>query len=984
MKDGLPVALILGSGHFVAGKLIEKLKTQDIRVKENAESYDGTENYIFDFEGNQEIWDRARENNIKITMVVVNDEDRAKEMETRVKKESGNIRMVKTFGVYGAGMEGNDFLAEAFEEAVKNKNLTLPILSLSYRLLAVDDLVEAILRANFLSGTEGEVFLVVGEETNSETVAGVLIDKAKMTKRQVNQSEIGQIGPIGPMCEKKEVEENWRKLRWKPEIEFKDGIEETLQYFFVKADEESRKPKLVVKPVITREVVKKYLEVEVENLNPSVLNLPDPVDTGSTLFEKEGRDQGEVEEPKFEIKPIVKMPRVKVDYKKEETIEETENENVDRRSLIVEPSNLNLPSPTVVGETLFEKEGREQKKPKKKKGPAAAKALAGKWVLICLMVGGILFFPTKWIGTLVLLKKSVSASELLIKAGKFDEAVIVIDKRMVSVKTADEQITDWGLNKIPIVRNLQELLRMGDAVLSLEKKAIEVGEQTTILNKGLFGEENVDWARDLGKLFQLLLGFEGDVGMLEARVSGNTKWLPPRFRDEIKNQLKTLTTTRDNIAILRQFFPAIPEFIGTDNKRREYLVLLQNETELRATGGFIGSFGILSFQNGKMLNFEVKDVYEADGQLKGHVEPPSEIKEYLGEAAWFLRDANWQPDFGGAAKDVEWFLEKETGRKVDGVIGMNLAVAKAILGVIGEVDVPDYKEKINKDNLYQQAEFYSEEKFFPGSGQKASFLSGLGKQLFEEIKNLDSERRVKLLEAMIGELESNDVQLALNNKEAAAVVAGLGWDGSIAEGKCSTDRCVADYTFINESNFGVNKANYFVQRNIVKTVEIGENKLSRVLKINYENTAKSLNYPGGNYKNYLRVYLPSDINLESITVTDGDNKNKIEVIEGGKLRMDERYGKKELGFLVTVPVSGKRTVEIKYSSVIAVNSDKFSYLDYIQRQSGSGETGVIETVGYPKNYQPLQVEPVATVEGDKIVFEMKLEKDLKVGVEIGK
>jgi len=58
------------------------------------------------------------------------------------------------------------------------------------------------------------------------------------------------------------------------------------------------------------------------------------------------------------------------------------------------------------------------------------------------------------------------------------------------------------------------------------------------------------------------------------------------------------------------------------------MVLLQNENELRASGGFIGSYGILTINDGKWQDLEINDVYQADGQLKGHVEPPAEIKKY--------------------------------------------------------------------------------------------------------------------------------------------------------------------------------------------------------------------------------------------------------------------------------------------------------------------------------------------------------------------
>ncbi|TSC53918.1 MAG: hypothetical protein LiPW31_289, partial [Microgenomates group bacterium LiPW_31] len=190
----------------------------------------------------------------------------------------------------------------------------------------------------------------------------------------------------------------------------------------------------------------------------------------------------------------------------------------------------------------------------------------------------------------------------------------------------------------------------------------------------------------------------------------------------------------------------IPDLIGL-NKRQVYLILFQNNMELRPTGGFIGSFALLTLDQGRLVDFEVQDVYWADGQLKGHIEPPPALKKYLGEAGWYLRDSNWDPDFPTSAARADWFLEKETGRTVDGVVGINLEVAKNILEAIGETELSDFKEKINSKNLFERAEYHSETNFFPGSTQKQDFLGSLTRALFEKIKNVDQKTWLKLAKA---------------------------------------------------------------------------------------------------------------------------------------------------------------------------------------------------------------------------------------------
>ena len=358
-----------------------------------------------------------------------------------------------------------------------------------------------------------------------------------------------------------------------------------------------------------------------------------------------------------------------------------------------------------------------------------------------------------------------------------------------------------------------------------------------------------------------------------------------------------------------------------------------------------------------------------------------------------MRDANWQASFPLAAKDIQWFLEKETGRQVDGVIAINLATVKDILAVVGEVYVPDFKEKINKSNLYEEAEYYAESNSFAGSGQKASFLGALSKQLMEEIKSINGAKGEKLLEALVDLMNRKEVQISLNQSEAKQSLASAGFDGAIYQGKCATPTeaqsggqagCLVDYLYIVESNFGVNKANYFLYRNIERAVDIGESGVMNDLKISYENTAKSSAWPGGDYKNYMRIYVPIETVVTEVNWSQEGSGNK-NVISGDNLKISNVNGKKEIGFLVTVSVGKKVVVEVKYmESVVLKNLQKFSYLSYVQKQSGFGDTGMATLISVPQDWQILGANPAANVVGGKLLFNLKLEKDIKMGVEIGR
>ncbi|MDD2224980.1 MAG: DUF4012 domain-containing protein [Candidatus Shapirobacteria bacterium] len=1016
MNPALPYALIIGIDQFAAKKLAEELSNKDINVVGVGEyvaglsdiknfellmdlsEVSGKFNYVFDFLGDKNLWKTDQFKGEKITLVCVNDRERAEFLKDDLDDLNLNWRMVEAEGVYGPGMDENNFLAEAIKLAVVNKNLVLPSLKSKFRILAIEDLVEAILRASFLSGTEKEKFLILGEETNSEEVAKVLIDEAKMTRYKVMQKEI-EIEKI----DEERLRESVRKLRWEPKSDFKGGITETLQYFFSRADEESRKPKKPSKPPFrpeadqplaeTGEAIKKESEPIKKEVNKRKMEV--------VVEDEQEEVKIKNEEPMEEIESFYKQKKMGLEVEKVKSIQNPSVSAIAETSPLKERENskkiieefddsfedeIIKPTHSAVAEFPSLENGGIKKevevKPKRKMPVLKISAKLKWWVLFLVVL--LLILPVKWTILTVLACNNIKENVTLIEAKKYKQVEILADKNLIRIKDIDQQIDDWGLNKFKIVRNYQTLLKIGEDVLNLEKDAIVISQSADLISQAIFKEREINFSDELSKEEEYLINFDNELGLVLARLNGDYSWMPAKWRISLQKEAQGLKEIKEKLNLVSKGMKILPEMLGLDGRKREYLVLLQNEAELRATGGFIGSYAILSFQNGKLLNFEVKDVYEADGQLKGHVEPPIEIKNYLGEANWFMRDANWNPDFVKASADIQWFLSQEINKKVDGVIGINLAVAKAIVGVIGEINVTDFKEKITKDNLYEQAEYYSESKFFPGSTQKASFLGTLGSQMFEEIKGLKAKQQLELVSSLVDLLEKNEIQLAFNNGKIAKLAADLGWDGTMYQGKCTKENCFSDYLFVVDSNFGVNKTNYFLSRSMEQVVDINESLVERTLKVNYENMAKSNDFPGGEYKNYLRIYLPIDVNLSQISVID-DKTNSRKIYTADEIRIKEINGKKEVGFLVAVPILSKETVEIKYSSANNLTGkDKFSYISYVQKQSGFGDTGLVTLVSFPRDWQPLQVEPQASMVGGKLLFNQKLNKDIRMGVELGK
>lgn len=533
-----------------------------------------------------------------------------------------------------------------------------------------------------------------------------------------------------------------------------------------------------------------------------------------------------------------------------------------------------------------------------------------------------------------------------------------------------EQIMDIGINLSEASRHFilaaEPLYQVWRYVFSAEEGGVNLKEA--------FLETN----RELRSGYEKLSFAEGFLENVELE-----KWLRIPGGEKLLAMKENLPQIRQKIAAVYSILPALDKVLGGEEKK-VYLVLFQNNMELRPTGGFIGSYGLLTFEGGRMTDFKVEDVYTADGQLRGYVEPPKPIRVYLNEAAWYFRDCNWDPDFFQTSLNSAWFLEKEMGLKVNGVIGINLYVVEEILRSLGPVWLPDYEEEISVENLFLKAQSYVEKDFFPGSTQKRDFLGLLSRQVFEEVKTAGVEESGKIGEAILKSLEERQMMATLDEEEAMAALRKLGWDGGLREVACDwleageqEGDCVADYTFFVEANLGVNKANYLVRREVREEVEIEEERVERSLEILYENKSSQEPGWGGGYKNYLRVIIPERAELLEITIDDLPvEEEKIE-----KERMGERNA---YGFLVLVPRGEKKKVLFRYGLPLRNQGGKFVYLLLIQKQSGIGAEPMEVLINFPESWQVESMSPAGLTGRQAVVYNTDLAKDRLFKIEFKK
>jgi len=492
------------------------------------------------------------------------------------------------------------------------------------------------------------------------------------------------------------------------------------------------------------------------------------------------------------------------------------------------------------------------------------------------------------------------------------------------------------------------------------------------------------------KIIPLVLGDKESQGKMElltrlAKFKSQTEELSKKislisqkmnYNVKKIQQIKVkLIEVEETINQLKKLLIHLDELAGK-NEEKNYLILFQNNMELRPGGGFIGSFGILTFADHKLKNLKIEDVYEADGQLKAHIEPPAAIKKYFNQPHWFLRDSNFSPDFQENLEKAEFFLEKEIGlTDFDGGIGITTTAINYLLEGFGDVYLPDYDETINKDNFYIKTQFYAEKNFFPGSIQKKTFLSSLIKTL---LLRLEDASYKKLADALKRSLAEKQIVLHFKNENLNEDVNLFGWGGKMVVPKCAEQlqNCVADNFFPVDANLGVNKANFFLSRLINFKVKIKEDgEIEDLLSLTFKNDSPSEIFPGGTYKNYFQTFLPKDSLVKQVT------KNGV-LIEDYEERDENQF--KIVAFYFEVPPKQTTEIKINYLLKEKIVKGRGVYQLVAQKQIGSTNNDLVLEFYFPKNVYVINKNFSSLAKEDNLIYNTNLSTDRIFFIELTK
>ena len=449
---------------------------------------------------------------------------------------------------------------------------------------------------------------------------------------------------------------------------------------------------------------------------------------------------------------------------------------------------------------------------------------------------------------------------------------------------------------------------------------------------------------------------------------------------------------KDKIPLFEQYLGDAIEYadflegiVGIDEPKK-YLFLFENNSELRPTGGFPGTYGVVSFASGGLADFFVNDVYNLDGQLKKNIIPPKQIQHITPN--WGMRDSAWFTDFPTSAKKAMWFFEQEAGYGVDGVITINPDIVSAILGIVGPIELSSYDMTLTEDNFVESIQ--EEVEYGPNRTQPKQVVADFAPLFLEKLYSADSEKWMKIFNVLMTGLDEKDILFYFNEKYLEEFSIKKGYGGEVRE----TD---TDYMMVTFSNIKGSKTDVVTDSSIDIESRIEDGRMIHKVILSRQHKGGDQEHGFYNRQNpaYVRMLLPEDSELISISGNDNPNFRPLvnynsqpdfeydvdlKKYESGfyfdkTLGVDkfEESNKKGIGFWMITDPGTTKTVEFEYSVPL-----KTDYSFYFQKQPGLDWKDFKLSIQEPKDYNIVSSSLLLNRIGDLYMLDKELKEDLEL------
>jgi hypothetical protein len=588
-------------------------------------------------------------------------------------------------------------------------------------------------------------------------------------------------------------------------------------------------------------------------------------------------------------------------------------------------------------------------------------------------------------------------------------------------KAEVDEINKFTQILIKIIPNIGGTFKAGENVLVLGESLSKVGQYFTevvdVLQNKIAGAEFPTEKLEIIKdNFNLALWQLQKANQVADEIDIDN--LPTEYRREMSTVKEYLPQVVQKTEKLLHYIEVIQGILGHDELKR-YLIIFQNNNEIRATGGFAGSYALIDFNQGKVENLEIPagGSYDLEAGELENIIAPEPLQ--LINAHWHFWDANWFFDFPTSAEKLIEFYNSSGGPTVDGVIAVNATMLEELVGVVGSIEVSGYDEVINGENFIQLLQQEGYEHRFEKEPKK--LLSLVGPKLLEKLTTRP-ESWLKILPILNKGLSQKDLQFYFSTYDLQREMIDLGWSGRILE----TSK---DYLAVVHTNLGGGKTDQVITNEVWHSAKILDNGdiVNTVIITRTHHGQKGDPFIGVANNDYLRVYVPlgsklisaygfSEMPSEAFEQPEEGYKKdeliakieaeaQIDRLSGTKIFTESNktvfanwlhlepgetksvYLKYRPPFVVTKDESAEKeytlweqislTFNPKLQSKLLPLSNPLSYYSLlIQKQSGMNNTNFISSVHLPQDYKVVWSYPTKwKSDGDVMQFNNILNKD---------
>jgi len=502
------------------------------------------------------------------------------------------------------------------------------------------------------------------------------------------------------------------------------------------------------------------------------------------------------------------------------------------------------------------------------------------------------------------------------------------------------------------VNDLEYLLQTAEILSRSLERTVPLIQELDQIRSGASGGDFAKLsATDKVRFLQLIYESEPELNGLKANLDLAILNLNKIHRigilwpvyQEISDMKQELTQVSD---LMTRFIPLtklLPALSGYPSPSH-FLLILQNNDELRPAGGFIGVYGVLESSRGEIISLETSDSYHLDMPAVGkwNLEPPLPLKKYLKVANWYLRDANWSPDWPTSAQQIQKIYQGENqvvGNYVSpltGIIAINPALVADLINLVGPISING--ETYRADNFQTLLQYnveiaYQEQDI--SSWDRKEIINDLLEELKKRVFSLPTQQWNELLKIMDRAIKAKDIQIYFNNPDWEDII-----DNLEAGGKVKKE--TKDYLMVVDANLGAFKTDAVIEKTLGYSVNQENNKLKASLQLDYHHQG-GFDWRTTRYRSYTRVYIPLGSKLISL---EGLDQESADISSNDDLELNKTV----FGFFMSIEPGSQKNITINYYLPERIRQTMVdnNYELLIQRQAGSR----IKGLGVNFNFNP--------------------------------